>query len=113
VCLASQGGGGDGSSSNAVVAHQQQQQQQQQQQPSHTLVSARVTEAGSPVIVLSNGCAYTYHVGMKSLVRVADDSFTASSLFSRAKPAEGQAQGVLARAVADSNFARLFRSGRP
>ena len=109
VCLAPQGGGGDGTSSNVVAAHHQ----QQQQQPSHTVVSAKVTDAGSPVIVLSNGCAYTYHFGMKSLVRVADDSFTASSLFSRAKPAEGQAQGVLARAVADSNFARLFRLGRP
>lgn len=46
------------------------------------MTSARLSSAGQPLLVLSNGHAYVHHGGMRSWMRVADDAFPASAFTS-------------------------------
>lgn len=46
------------------------------------LVSARLSKAGAPLIVLVNRHAFIFNIGMCCWLRVADDSFPASNFVS-------------------------------
>lgn len=54
--------------------------------PGIAVVAVRMSSAGAPVAVLSDGSAYVLHMGLRSWLRVADD-MQAQSAFASALPA--------------------------
>ncbi|KAJ7568686.1 hypothetical protein O6H91_01G044100 [Diphasiastrum complanatum] len=72
------------------------------------IISARLSSAGSPIIVLANHHAFLFQLNMRCWLRVADDMFPASEFSSTVSEEEGELASLQAAAAVGSgrNFMR-------
>ncbi|KAJ7559671.1 hypothetical protein O6H91_04G095700 [Diphasiastrum complanatum] len=66
------------------------------------IISARLSRAGFPIIVLTNHHAFLFHLNMRCWLRVADDMFPASNFVSTASAEEGELASLQAAAAVGS-----------